>query len=129
MCVSCNKFLFCSASWLYVLSYLCLFVYIFFILYSISTVNKHTIEQYNTCRAGQATPKVYLPRRQFLLPRTMLNKGGLHCEDSAQNITCRAGQVRGLFCLPDCIFCRIHLQLATGQVVMLHAGVCLPIGV
>ena len=37
-------------------------------------------------------------------PATLLNKGWLHCEYSAQNITCRERQVRVLFCLPDCHF-------------------------
>ena len=46
-----------------------------------------------TCRAGTSTCRA-----------TLLNKGELHCEDSAQNITCWAGQVRVLFCLPHCHF-------------------------
>ena len=37
-----------------------------------------------------------------------------------KDISCRAGQVRVLFCLPDCLF--LPNLLATGQVVMLHAG-------
>ena len=50
-----------------------------------------------TCQAGQADPKVDLPCQHFQLPCTLLNKGELHCED------------------------RIHLQLAMGQVFLLHA--------
>ena len=36
-----------------------------------------------TCRAGQAAPEVYLPAVTSTCPATLLNKGGLHCEDSA----------------------------------------------
>ena len=34
-------------------------------------------------------------------PTTLINKGELHCEDSAQNITCWAGQIRVFFFLYD----------------------------
>ena len=51
-----------------------------------------------TGQAGQATPQ------RFTCPTTLLNKGELHCDDSAQNITCRVGQVGVLFCLRDCHF-------------------------
>ena len=36
---------------------------------------------------------------------TLSNKDELHCEDYAQNIICRAEQVRVLFFLPNCLFC------------------------
>ena len=38
----------------------------------------------------------------------------------SKDISCRAGQVRVLFCLPDYRF--LPNSLATGQVVMLHTG-------
>ena len=47
-----------------------------------------------TCPAGTST-----------CPTTLLNKGELHCEDSTQNITFRAGHlVKLLLCLSDCQF-------------------------
>ena len=42
-----------------------------------------------TCPVGTST-----------CPATLWNKNELHCKDSAQNITWRAGQVKVLFCLP-----------------------------
>ena len=68
---------------------------------------------------GKLPIKFTCPDSTFTCPTTPLK---LHWEDSIQNITCRWGPVRVLFCLPDCHFCRIHLQLAMGQVFMLHAG-------
>ena len=50
---------------------------------------------------------------------TLSNKDELHCEDSAQNITCRAEQVRVLLFLPNFLF--LSNSLVMGQVVMLHA--------
>ena len=52
-------------------------------------------------------------------PATLLNKDELHCEDSALKITCRAWQVRVLFCLHNSLF--LLNTLAMRQVVMLHA--------
>ena len=58
-----------------------------------------------TYRVGQAAPNAYLPRRHFHLPRhSVQHLGELRCEDSAQSITCQAGQVRVLLWLPDCRF-------------------------
>ena len=59
--------------------------------------------------AGQAAHKVDFPRQHFYLPR--------HCKikvrlDLALNITCRAGQVRVLFSLPNCRFLPNSLALA-----------------
>ena len=51
--------------------------------------------------AGQAAPKVDLPRRHFHLPATLLNKGNIGL---SLNITCWAGQVRVFFSLPHCRF-------------------------
>ena len=68
---------------------------------------------------GQQPLKFTCPAGTSTCPATLLNKGEIQCKDFAQNITCRVGLVKGLVLLT--IFCRIHLQLATGQVVMLHA--------
>ena len=57
------------------------------------------------CRVGPAALKGYLPCPHFTCPATLLKKCKLHYKDSAQNITCQAGQVRLLFCLPNCHFC------------------------
>ena len=47
-------------------------------------------------------------------PATLLNKDELHYEDSAQNKPCWAGQVRVLFCLPDCRFLPYSLTTCNG---------------
>ena len=57
--------------------------------------------------------KLTCPTDTSTCPATLLNKGDIL--EFSQNITCRAGQVRVLFSLPLPVFCRIHLQLATGQ--------------
>ena len=67
---------------------------------------------------GKLPLKLTCPVGPSTCPATLVNKGELHCKDSAQNITCWAGQVRVLFCLPDCHFWQIDLQLAIGQVVL-----------
>ena len=72
----------------------------------------------------QAAPKVYLPRQHFhLLTATLLNKGELHCTDSAPNITCRAGQVRVLLgvCL-IAIFAEFTCTLHQGKRLCLGIG-------
>ena len=80
-----------------------------------------------TCRVGQAAPKVYLPCRQFQLPANLLNKDGLHCEDSAQNSTSRTGKLGSYSAFTIAIFfAEFHLQLAKGQVVMLHTVIITP---
>ena len=76
-----------------------------------------------TRRAGKAAPKVYLPHRRFHLPRHSVKQRwvtlwGLcpfkHCLLSVAN--------KGLVLLAQLpFFCQIHIQLAIGQVVMLHA--------
>ena len=62
-----------------------------------------------TCRAGQAALQFTCPSPTPLpgtstCPATVLNKGKLHCEDNAQNITCGARQIRVLLLLPVCLF-------------------------
>ena len=74
-----------------------------------------------TCRAWQAAPKVYLPTLSLpLVPPPCLTKVSYIARTLPKDISCRAGQVRVLFCWPDCRF--LPNSLATGQVVMLHAG-------
>ena len=74
-----------------------------------------------TCRAGQAAPKVILPTLALpLVPQPCLTKVSYIARTLSKDISCRAGQVRVLFCLPDCRF--LPNSLATGQVVILHAG-------
>ena len=68
---------------------------------------------------GMLPLKFSCPAGTSACPVPLLNEVELHCEDSAQNISCRAGQVRVLICLPDCRF--LPNSLATGQVVILHA--------
>ena len=60
------------------------------------------------------------PASTSTCPTTLLNKGELYGEESAQNITCWAEQVRVLFCLPHCPFCQIHLQQGKWLCCMLH---------
>ena len=55
-------------------------------------------------KQGRIPLKFASPAGTSTYPTTLLNKGELHCEGSTQNITCRVGQVRVLFCLPDCRF-------------------------
>ena len=79
-----------------------------------TSIPKHYI------RMGHAAPKVYLPRlHSNLSPSLCYTKVSYIGRPAAQNRTCRAGQVRVLFCLPDCHF--LPNSLATGQVVLLHA--------
>ena len=67
--------------------------------------------------------KLPCPTGTSTCPATLLNKGKLNCEYSAQNITCRAGQVIGsCSACPIAVISQIHLQLATGEAVMLHAA-------
>ena len=87
------------------------------------------------CNIGSKTPlakqgklplKFTCPATTFTCHAcTLFNKGELHCEDFAQNITCRAGQVMFFFRLPDCHF--LLNLLATwnraSAYVMLHAGI------
>ena len=74
-----------------------------------------------TCRAGQAAPKVILPTLALpLVPQPCSTKVSYIARTLSKDISCRAGQVRVLFCLPDCRF--LPNSLATGQVVILHAG-------
>ena len=63
-----------------------------------------------TCPAGTSTCHA-----------TLLNKDELHCEDCQKNITCRAGQARLLFCLPDCHFLPKSFATCNGASVLLHA--------
>ena len=66
-------------------------------------------------------------------PTTLLNKVELHCKDSAQNITCGAGQVQVLFRLPDCHFlpnslatfdgASVYVARCITKVVMMFSGV------
>ena len=74
-----------------------------------------------TCRAWQAAPKVDLPTLALpLVPPPCLTKVSYIARALPKDISCRAGQVRVLFCWPDYRF--LPNSLATGQVVMLHAG-------
>ena len=74
-----------------------------------------------TSRAWQAAPKVYLPPLALpLVPQPCLTKVSYIARTLPKGISCRAGQVRVLFCMPDCSF--LPNSLATGQVVMLQAG-------
>ena len=77
-------------------------------------VSKHTVafemsSNFSGCNIGYRTLLAEwgkLPLKftciagNFTCPAT----GELHCADCAQNITCLAGKVRVLFCLPDCRF-------------------------
>ena len=70
-----------------------------------------------TCRAWQAASKVYLPMLALpLVPQPCLTKVSYIARTLPKDISCRAGQVRVLFCLPDCRF--LPNSLATGQVVI-----------
>ena len=71
-------------------------------------------------KQGKLPLKFTCPVRTSTCPATLLNKGELHCEDPAQNITCRSGKVRVLFYLSHCCFCRIHLQLSSSYVARWH---------
>ena len=74
-----------------------------------------------TCLAWHAAPKVYLPTLAVpLVPQPCLTKVSYIARTLPKDISCRAGQVRVLFCLPDCRF--LPNSLATGLVVLLHAG-------
>ena len=55
-----------------------------------------------------------------LVPLPCLTKVSYIARTLPKDISCRAGQVRVLFCWPDCRF--LPNSLATGQVVMMHAG-------
>ena len=84
-----------------------------------------------TFRAGQAAPKVNLPAGTSTCPATLLfnielNKGEIHCEDSAQKIPLERGKLGSCSACPVVAFCRIHLQLATEQVVLLFADKYFP---
>ena len=67
---------------------------------------------------GKLPLKFICPAGTSTYPATLLNKDELHCEDSAQNIT--AGRSKLGSCSACPTFCQIHLQLSTGQAVMLH---------
>ena len=70
--------------------------------------------------AGQAAPKIYLPRRHFYLPRHSVKQRKIWL---CPKHYLPSGASQGLIQLaPLPFFCWIHLQLASGPVVILHAG-------
>ena len=71
-------------------------------------------------RVGQAACKVNLPCRHFHLPRHSVKQR----LDMTLPKKLLAEQGKSGFCsaCPIAVFCQNHLQLATGPVVMLHAG-------
>ena len=68
---------------------------------------------------GKLPPKVCQHSNCFT---PLLNKGELHCKDSAQKLLAKQGKLGSCSACLIAVFCCIHLQLAMGQVVMLHAG-------
>ena len=53
----------------------------------------------------------------------LFNKDELLCGDSAEKtLFAERGKLGSCSACPIAVFCRIHLQLAMGQVVKLHAG-------
>ena len=69
--------------------------------------------------AGQAAPKVDLPSRHFLLPRHSV-KQRWDCT-LPKTLLAELGKSGSCSACPIAVFYRIHLQYATGQVVMLYA--------
>ena len=66
--------------------------------------NLHYLLSEVSCHWSSLAGTSTCPAATSTCPATLLNKGEFHCEDSAHNGTPWAGQVRILFCLPDCRF-------------------------
>ena len=69
--------------------------------------------------AGQGAPQVDLPRRHFHLPRHSVKQRWDWI--LLKTLLAERGKSGSCSACPIDTFCRIHLQLATGPVVMLHA--------
>ena len=74
------------------------------------------------CRVGQAAPKVYLPCLHSHLPRHSVIARVSYT--LPKTLLAECGKLGSCSACPIAIFCRIHLQLVMGQVVMLHTVHC-----
>ena len=70
---------------------------------------------------GKLALKIACPASTSTCLATLFNKGELHREKSGQNILAEQGKLGSCSVCPIAVFCWIHLQIWTGQVVMLHA--------
>ena len=74
-----------------------------------------------TCPAWQAAPKVYLPCRHFHLPHHFVQQrwSSYNARTLPKTLLAERGKL-GFCSACPIFFCRIHSQLAKGQVFMLH---------
>ena len=90
--------------------------YILFFILEFRKIGCNIVSKILFVERGKRPLKFTCPTGTSTCPATLLNIGELHCEDSAQNITCRVGHVRVSFCLADCrFFAKFTCNLQQGK--------------